>query len=156
MFSRQSTCTASLPVKIPTYGSTPNRRTVVGSPQHGKFALSCWDSWQPSRLKECPKNVSTAFHHALEDPVRFVSIPARGSGDIPFNISCWYVTHLVFIIMGRLFAAQFQDVCSSLADDYSYLILRGKFLHMPWYPYHGICRYGRYINKNFCFICAQR
>lgn len=139
-----------------TYACTPNRGTVVGSPQHGKFALSCWASWQPSRLKECPKNVSTAFHRALEDPVWFVSIPARGSGDIPFNICSWYVTHLVFIIMGRLFAARFQYMCSSLADVYSCLIPCGNSLHMPWYPYHGIFRYVRYINKNFYFICAQR
>jgi len=46
--------------------------------------------------------------------------------------------------MGQLFV-----VCSSLVDDYSCLILCGKFLYMPWYHYHGICRYGRYRNKNF-------
>jgi hypothetical protein len=155
-FSFQSACTANLPVKMPTYVCTPNRGAVMGGPQHGKFALSCWDSRRPSRLKECPTNVSTAFHHALEDPVRFVSIPARGSGDIPFNISSWYVTHLIFIIMGWLFPAHFQDVYSSLADDYYCRILCGKFLHMLWYPHHGICRYGRYINENICFICAQR
>lgn len=91
------------------YACMPSRRTVLGNPQHGKFAISCWDSWQPSWLEECAKNVTTTFHYAVEDHVWFVSSSTRRSGDFSFNSYSRYVTDFfLFITIYSFFTAHFQ------------------------------------------------